>query len=121
VALDADQMAEPYCYLTTTGRVSGNPHTIEIWFGHATDHPNTVYLMSGGRDRSDWVRNLLRQPRVSVRIGNHTWEAEAHVLEPDTEEDALARGLLFDKYQEGYGRDLSNWRDTSLPVAIELG
>ena len=23
---------ETYCYLTTTGRVTGKPHTIEIWF-----------------------------------------------------------------------------------------
>ncbi len=23
---------EDVCYLTTTGRISGHPHTIEIWF-----------------------------------------------------------------------------------------
>jgi hypothetical protein len=27
-----DPGAEPFCYLTTVGRVSGRPHTIEIWF-----------------------------------------------------------------------------------------
>ena len=48
---------ESYCYLTTTGRVSGEPREIEIWFG--LDGP-TLYVLSGGRDRSDWVKNLMR-------------------------------------------------------------
>ena len=37
---------EEYCYLTTMGRVTGNPHQIEIWFGSKN---NTLYLLSGGR------------------------------------------------------------------------
>ena len=28
---------ESYCYLTTRGRVTGQPHTIEIWFGMPDD------------------------------------------------------------------------------------
>ena len=50
---------ESYCYLTTTGRVSGEPREIEIWFGL---EGATLYMLSGGRDRSDWVKNLLREP-----------------------------------------------------------
>src|SRR5919198_4125925 len=41
-----------YAYLTTTGRVTGRPHEIEIWFAL---HAGTVYVLSGGGDRSDWV------------------------------------------------------------------
>ena len=29
----AELAAEQFCYLTTTGRTSGEPRTIEIWFG----------------------------------------------------------------------------------------
>jgi deazaflavin-dependent oxidoreductase (nitroreductase family) len=61
-----DEGTAPFCYLTTTGRVSGRPHTIEIWFAL---RDRTLYLLSGGRDRSDWVRNLLAHPEVTVRIG----------------------------------------------------
>src|SRR5438128_3103033 len=46
---------EPFCYLTTIGRGSGRPHTIEIWFAL---HGATVYLLSGGGEGSDWVKNL---------------------------------------------------------------
>jgi deazaflavin-dependent oxidoreductase (nitroreductase family) len=111
---------EQFCYLTTTGRESGRPHTIEIWFAR---RGATLYLLSGGGDRADWVRNLRRRPEVVVRIG-HTDAAEqpgrARVLDPGTPEDELARDLLVEKYQPGYGGDLSGWRRSSLPVAIDL-
>jgi deazaflavin-dependent oxidoreductase (nitroreductase family) len=105
-----------YCYLTTTGRVSGEPRTIEIWFGL---HRETVYMLSGGADRSNWVRNLRREPLVSVRIRDRTFKGRARVV-TDAEEDALARRLLFDKYRPRYSGDLSNWRATALPVAVDL-
>lgn len=121
MALTAAQIAEPYCYLTTTGRVTGTPHEIEIWFQHATrDGGEVLYLMAGGRERSDWVRNLLRDPAVSVRIGDQTYGARARVIAPDGDEDALARRLLFARYAPGYSGDLAAWRDSALPVALEL-
>jgi deazaflavin-dependent oxidoreductase (nitroreductase family) len=110
----------PFCYLTTTGRVSGRRHTIEIWFAL---HDRTLYLLSGGGDGSDWVRNLLARPEVTVRIGRRDAPAlagRARVVDQGTDEDELARRLVTDKYQPGYGDDLSDWRRSSLPVAVEL-
>jgi deazaflavin-dependent oxidoreductase (nitroreductase family) len=107
---------ESYCYLTTTGRVSGEPREIEIWFGL---EGSTLYMLSGGRDRSDWVENLIREPRVNVRIADRTLDGRARVV-TDPAEDARARRLLFDKYDEGYSGDLSDWRDRSLPIAVDL-
>jgi deazaflavin-dependent oxidoreductase (nitroreductase family) len=109
-----------FCYLTTTGRVSGRPHTIEIWFAR---RDATLYLLSGGGDRSDWVRNLQRRPEVVVRIGRRHGRAlpgRARVLDPGTPEDELARDLLVEKYQPSYGGDLTGWRRSSLPVAVDL-
>jgi deazaflavin-dependent oxidoreductase (nitroreductase family) len=115
-----DQGAQPFCYLTTTGRVSGRPHTIEIWFA-LQDH--TLYLLSGGGDRSDWVRNLLTRPEVTVRLGRRDAAAlagRARLVEAGSDEDELARRLVAGKYQPGYGGDLSGWRRSSLPVAVDL-
>lgn len=66
--MDAAEPAElDYCYVTTTGRRSGNPHTIEIWFAQ---HGGRVYLLSGGGEASDWVKNLRRSvAALSVRAG----------------------------------------------------
>jgi deazaflavin-dependent oxidoreductase (nitroreductase family) len=116
VPLDPALGDEDYCYLTTTGRVSGEPREIEIWFAL---RGRTVYLLSGGRDRSSWVRNLRKQPRVSVRIADRTFPGAARIVE-DPEEDARARDLLVDKYAPRYSGGLESWRRTALPVAVEL-
>jgi deazaflavin-dependent oxidoreductase (nitroreductase family) len=115
-----DDQAASFCYLTTTGRVSGRPHTIEIWFAL---HERTLYLLSGGRDGSDWVRNLQASPEVTVRIGRRDAPAvagRARLVTPGSDEDALARRVVTGKYQPGYGGDLSSWRRSSLPVAVDL-
>lgn len=108
---------ETYCYLTTAGRVTGKPHEIEIWFGLVS---NTCYLLSGGRDRSDWVKNLMRDPSVTVRIGGQTFRAAARIV-TDEEEEMTARSLLADKYNERNANgSLSKWARTALPVALDI-
>lgn len=109
--------AEAYCYLTTTGRVSGRPHEIEIWFG-AQD--SRIHLLSGGGDRSDWVRNLLKDPAVQVRIADHHFNGTARLVK-DEQEETAARYMLAEKYQEWEdGRTLSEWARTALVVRIDL-
>ncbi len=93
----------------------GSPHEIEIWFAIESQ---TLYLLSGGRDRSDWVKNLRRNPKVTVRINGEDFGGQARIIE-DTEEDALARRILVEKYERGPG-SLANWRRTALPVAVDL-
>jgi len=107
--------AEDFCYLTTTGRVTGRPHTVEIWFAI---HQQTLYILSGGGDSSDWVKNALRQPQVTIRIERTTFPAHARLAQ-NGEEDALARRLLFDKYNAP-DEDLEEWARTSLPMVFDL-
>ncbi|HEX6207407.1 MAG TPA: nitroreductase family deazaflavin-dependent oxidoreductase [Actinomycetota bacterium] len=111
-----DLAAEQFCYVTSIGRVTGRPHTIEIWF--ALDG-RTLYLLSGGGRASDWVRTLERTPDVTVRLGDRIFPGRARVV-TDAEEDERARRLVHDKYQPGYGGDLAGWRRRSLPVALDL-
>jgi deazaflavin-dependent oxidoreductase (nitroreductase family) len=108
---------ESFCYVTTTGRRSGRAHEIEIWFGA---RGSTLYLLSGGGDRSDWLRNMLANPAVSVRIDGRTWQAKGRVV-TDPDEDAAARRLLAGKYQRWQeGQTLSRWARTALPVALDV-
>ena len=106
---------EDFCYLTTVGRVSGRPHEIEIWFAIAN---NSLYMLSGDRDRSDWVKNLRRNPEVTVRLAGEYFEGHARLVENE-EEDELARRLLVEKYEHNPG-SLANWRRTALPIAVDL-
>jgi deazaflavin-dependent oxidoreductase (nitroreductase family) len=114
--LESATANEDFCYVTTTGRVTGNPHTIEIWFAA---EGATIYILAGGRHSSDWVKNVKRQPRVRVRVGPKTFDGLARVVgAPD--QDALARRLLLEKYGPRYSGDLDEWGRTALPVAIDL-
>jgi deazaflavin-dependent oxidoreductase (nitroreductase family) len=108
---------EDFCYLTTVGRRSGKPHTIEIWFAR---RDGNLYLLSGGGEKADWVRNLRKTPSVKVRIGSRTVTAQAREVTAD-DEDALARRLLDEKYM-GWkaGKRLSSWARNAVPVKIEL-
>ena len=105
-----------FCYVTTTGRVTGRPHTIEIWFAL---NQHTIYMLSGGGTDSDWVKNILRAPTVTVRIGGIDFAGAGWIVQ-DQDEDALARRLILDKYQPRDSDDLSDWGRTALPVAIDL-
>ena len=110
--------AKQFCYLTTVGRNTGNPHTIEIWFA-LSDDGRTLYMLSGGRDKADWVRNILKNPNATIRVGNETISGNGRVVEDD-EEEVLARKLVVAKY---YGREYNpsgGWEATSLPVAVDL-
>lgn len=104
-----------FCYLTTIGRVSGRPHTIEIWF---VLYDHTVYMLASNH-ASDWVKNARRTPTVSLTIGGATFGGTARIVDQEAE-DALARCLILAKYQPGYGEDLSDWGRTALPVAVDL-
>jgi hypothetical protein len=91
--------AEDYCYLTTTGRVSGRPHEIEIWFG---------------------AKGSLKNPQVSVRIARHHFNGTARLVQ-DEQEETSARYMLAEKYQEwDEGRTLSEWARTALVVRFDL-
>jgi len=109
---------EDMCYLSTTGRKSGRPHEIEIWFGI---REGRLYLLSGGGDAADWVKNLKKRPAVKVRINSQIASGKARVVRPHTKEDLAARELLDGKYM-GWreGKKLSSWARDALPVAIDL-
>ncbi|HEX2053561.1 MAG TPA: nitroreductase family deazaflavin-dependent oxidoreductase [Actinomycetota bacterium] len=106
-----------FCYVTTTGRRSGRPHTIEIWFAAAGP---TLYVLAGGRERADWVRNLRANPTVGVRLADRQYRARARELEAGSEEDDRARRLVLGKYQAPGATDLESWGRTALAVAFDL-
>lgn len=108
---------EQFCYLRTSGRRSGRPHEVEMWF--ATDG-QTLYLLAGGRDRTDWVRNIRHDPAVQVRIGGITFAGRGRNVE-GTGDESRARELLAAKYYGWQSGPLPNaWAREALPIAIDI-
>jgi deazaflavin-dependent oxidoreductase (nitroreductase family) len=112
----SDLDAHDYVYVTTRGRRTGRPHTIEIWFAA---RGSTLYLLAGGGERSDWVRNLQADPSVVAKLGDRAYRGHARVV-TEPEESRLAREIVPHKYREWEG-GLEEWADTALPIAIDLG
>ena len=82
--------SEPqYLSLTTRGRRSGKPREIEIWF---TRRDGRYYLIAEHGRRANWVRNLVADPAVRVRVGRRTFRARARVVDARAER-ALTRAV----------------------------
>ncbi|MBF6599901.1 MAG: nitroreductase family deazaflavin-dependent oxidoreductase [Dehalococcoidia bacterium] len=109
-----------YCYLTTTGRVSGEPHTIEIWFALLG---GSAYVLAGGRERSDWVKNARANSSVRLRIGDRqrgpVFDARART-DVGGDEEARARQAVAGKYRARGHDGLDEWEREALVVAIDL-
>ena len=111
--LDDDLRAADDCRLTTTGRRSGQPRRITIWFAAVGD---VLYLLAGGREEAHWVRNLQADPLVRVEIRGRTYEGRGRVVEGEAD-DPVARDALAAKYGT---KGLTRWLRESLPVRIDL-
>ena len=97
-----DFAEEQFLYLTTIGRVTGQPRQIEIWF--VADR-GRYYVFSGGYRNSQWVKNIERDSAVRVRLANREFAALARVLDEERDHDTWARaqGLARAKYGWGEG------------------
>jgi deazaflavin-dependent oxidoreductase (nitroreductase family) len=79
--------------ITTSGRVTGNPHTVTVWFG--VDQAGRIFV-SSLRNR-DWVKNILAHPEVWVSIKGVTRRMRAFRVESE-EDEQLIRRLWRKKY-----------------------
>jgi deazaflavin-dependent oxidoreductase (nitroreductase family) len=91
--------AEPYLYLTTRGRKSGQPREIEIWF---TAHAGKFYVIAEHRN-SQWLMNIAADSSVTVRIAGQSFAAEARAIEAETATSKMIQDLSRRKYGWGDG------------------
>jgi len=114
----SDLTHEEYAYLTTTGRRTGALHEIEIWF--ATDGL-VVWMISGGRDRSDWVQNLLAAPEAVLRIAAESFAVRARSPLVDPDERRRAAEALHAKYATQVSATAAQWVADAYLVAFDPG
>jgi hypothetical protein len=113
------------CDIVTTGRRSGSPHEIEIWFGVAIhDERTTMYLISGNGLSADWYQNLLFNREVVVMLAGEAHLGHARpVVEPD--ERRRVGDLMGAKYVWGgdpsIGLTYEAWCYAVPAIAIEFG
>jgi hypothetical protein len=82
------------CDIVTTGRVSGVPHDVEIWFGVMD---GAMYLISGNGPGADWYRNMLVNPEVIVKLAGESLVGMARAVS-DPAERRRCGDLMGAKY-----------------------
>jgi deazaflavin-dependent oxidoreductase (nitroreductase family) len=100
-------MARPkeptYLYLTTTGRRSGLPREIEIWF---TRRAGWYYVISEHSYRSHWVQNLLADPLVRWRVEDAKFTGRARVIDSEIEPELNEAIQTLSDKKYGWGDGL---------------
>ncbi|MEO1164474.1 MAG: pyridoxamine 5'-phosphate oxidase family protein [Chloroflexota bacterium] len=96
-------MAETFLYVTTTGRITGNPHTIEIWY---VEHDGCVVFCAEGRYDSDTVKNIQQDAHVSFHISEREDAPTPQAGIASIVTDASAITELETKFTEKY-----NWNN----------
>ncbi len=71
-----------FMIITTTGRKSGQPRRTSIEY-HS--YKGRKYVMNGYGMRSDWYRNILADPRVTIQTADGTERCRARRLTSDEE------------------------------------
>jgi deazaflavin-dependent oxidoreductase (nitroreductase family) len=89
-------------YLTTTGRKTGLPREIEIWF---VAYGDRFYLFAETGEAAAWVKNIRRDPEVIVRIEASNLSATARVLDRETDRELWEQvaAIAVCKYDWGDG------------------
>ncbi len=82
--------------LTTFGRRTGLPRSVEIWWFHVGGR----FIITGTPGRRDWLANVRANPRVVIGVQGYQIEATAHEVV-----DSELRELVFSRRE-------TNWYST---------
>ena len=89
----------PMLVMTTKGRRSGAPRHVMVEFRR---HGSKYYVFSAWGERTDWYRNLLQHPRVTIQHGADVFSADARPVQGNAE--ALRALYLFTRNSRLYER-----------------
>jgi deazaflavin-dependent oxidoreductase (nitroreductase family) len=89
--------SEKFIHLTTTGRKTGKPRTVELWF--AVDG-GKVYLSHEGEE-TNWMKNVAKNEQVAFEIAGKNFTGKARYLKDAEDAAWIAKVTLYEKY---YGK-----------------
>lgn len=76
-------LGDRFLELTHIGRKSGEQHQTVLEVVRHDKRSNTFYVVSGWGEKSDWFRNVMANPQVSIRSAGQHFEAIAERLPPE--------------------------------------
>lgn len=113
----AEIESKKFIHLTTSGRKTAKPHTVELWFAVSGAR---VYLSHEGKE-TDWMKNIKKKSEVAFEIGGEDFVGNARQLEDHTEEAWTAKVALYEKYYGKAAREvIEDWFSLSKLFAVDL-
>ena len=107
---------EKLIHVTTRGRKTSKPHTVELWFATKND---LVYLSHEGKE-TDWMKNIRRNGQVSFEIGGTNFSGTACYIENNTKEAWECKVALYEKYYSRASKEvIADWFSLSSLLLIE--
>jgi hypothetical protein len=106
---------EKFVYLTTKGRKSGKNHEVELWFALANDK---IYLSHEG-EYTDWMKNLIKESNVRMKIGSESFDGEAKLTPMGSPGREAGKQALYEKYYGPATKEaLDDWFELSQVIEI---
>ncbi len=106
---------EQYIHLTTQGRRTGKPHTVQLWFAF---EGGKIYLSHEG-EYTDWMKNITKHWRVAVKIDSVSFDAAARILKEGSSKE-LGKKALYEKYYKPASKEvIDDWFSLSTLIEVE--
>ncbi len=102
--------------ITTTGRRSGTPRRVEIWFHNLEDE---IYI-TGTPGSRGWLANMIANPEFTFHLKHNATADIPAKASPIFEEGERRRILGEITARLGYGDDLDNWLSRAPLVRVEF-
>ena len=115
--MDVSKVAgEKYIYLTTKGRKTGSPHTVELWFALAG---KKIYLSHEGT-YTDYMKNILKDDRVEFKIGKIQFKGNARIVEGGEAFEVGKHALYLKYYGKAEEDTINDWFSESTIIEISM-
>jgi deazaflavin-dependent oxidoreductase (nitroreductase family) len=98
--------------LTVTGRTSGRKISRPVWF---VEDGETLYLLPVKGSDSEWYKNVLENPRITLAAAGVTWNATAVPIT-----DVAEAHDVVEKFRARYGRDEVKKYYSKFDVAVRV-
>ena len=78
-----------FLLLNHTGRVSGQQRQVVLEVVKHDPGKRAYYVASGYGEKSDWYRNLMKDPQTTIQVGGARYQALAERLPEDAAEETI--------------------------------
>ena len=103
-------------YLTTIGRKTGKPHTVEVWFSYERGN---VYLSHEGK-YTDWMKNIIKDGSIELKINNKKFKGIARIVQDEMTFDKAKNSLYLKYYGQADREVVDDWFSESTIIEVML-